>query len=302
MSVTQQPHQRLSFPSQRRIRRALCSLSAASAATSPRGELLVVGPGVLGSLVGSLWLARHGAVTAQSTSEAQHERLRALGFAPRTATGADARRFPNVVFCVPPSRASDYAADVRAAAALWDGTGGLVFTSSSGVYPDSDDQPCDERSPTQPRGSSPRIDVLLASEEAVTSAGGCALRLAGLYTLRRGAHSYYLTQPEVPAWAGSQLNLLHYADAAEAVVAALTAGAGARGKTLLAADGRPVTRGDMMAVAVRSGLFGPEPGPRFTGAPGLRGKRLVCEESRKLLNWAPKKTSFADFLAAGGVD
>tara|TARA_B100000795_G_scaffold623_1_gene433 strand:+ start:419 stop:571 length:153 start_codon:yes stop_codon:yes gene_type:complete len=37
----------------------------------------------------------------------------------------------------------------------------------------------------------------LAAEKAVLAAGGCVVRLAGLYLEGRGAHNYWLTQEEV---------------------------------------------------------------------------------------------------------
>ena len=48
-----------------------------------------------------------------------------------------------------------------------------------------------------PVGSGPRSERLLAAEKAVLAAGGCVVRLAGLYLEGRGAHNYWLTQEEV---------------------------------------------------------------------------------------------------------
>ena len=69
---------------------------------------------------------------------------------------------------------------------------------------------------------------LLAAEEAVLTRGGNVIRLAGLYTKTRGPHSYWLNKAkqgagtELGVIQGSgdgQLNMLHYEDAASAVVA-----------------------------------------------------------------------------------
>jgi len=281
--------------------------SCRACASDGRNDALIVGPGVLGSLAGSQWLALHPGcrVTAQTSGNSSHERLRALGFEPRTRAEAagSSERFAHVLFCAPPSGSSDYAAEVRAACALWDGRGALVFTSSSAVYADSDDaQRADERTPTLPLGAQPRTDNLLRAEAACLDASGCVLRLAGLYTLRRGAHTYYLSLPEVPARPDGLLNLLHYADAAAAAVAALKAGAASRGAVFLACDGEPVTRQHMMHTAIASGLFPGGQAPRFTGSSGPLGKRLNCDATRAALGWAPRKKSFAAFLAGGGVD
>jgi hypothetical protein len=72
---------------------------------------------------------------------------------------------------------------------------------------------------------------LLAAEEAVLSRGGNVIRLAGLYTATRGPHSYWLQRakdlagsPEAAIIQGSAtdvLNMLHYEDAASAVLALL---------------------------------------------------------------------------------
>lgn len=75
-------------------------------------------------------------------------------------------------------------AQVQAALKLWDGKGSFVFTSSAGVYKEGaaedatlpvvvEDSPVAEDSPRQQR--------LLAAEAAVLAAGGCVVRLVGLY-------------------------------------------------------------------------------------------------------------------------
>ena len=193
---------------------------------------------------------------------------------------------------------------VAAAGALWDGSGAFVFTSSSAVYPDTDGLACDERTPALALGASPRADGLLRAEEAARAAGGAALRLAGLYTRGRGAHTYFMRQPEVPARGDGFLNLLHYGDAASAAVAALRrGGAEGRGATYIACDGTPVTREEMMRVALASGLFPDGAMPRFTGPPTApKGRRMDCPATRAALGWAPRFASFAAFMAAGAPE
>lgn len=62
-------------------------------------------------------------------------RLQALGIAPRTKDAAEnGSTFSYVVFSAPPSGSADYLGEIKAALALWDGTGAFVFTSSAGVY------------------------------------------------------------------------------------------------------------------------------------------------------------------------
>lgn len=74
---------------------------------------------------------------------------------------------------------------------------------------------------------------LLAAEEAVLSRGGNVIRLAGLYTATRGPHSYWLQRAKdlsgtaqassavIQGSAEDVLNMLHYEDAASAVIALL---------------------------------------------------------------------------------
>ncbi len=236
----------------RRRRRPLhrSSVELAAVSESCCRDLLVVGPGVLGSLVCQRWLkvralassrrsrvrrARSttdldprrffsivsqqnasefvslsltrrsnghaqtfpaATVIGQTNTDASHERLVALGISPRLkADAGESRRFPFVVFSAPPSGSDDYTAEVEAALKLWDGTGGFVFTSSTAVYAGKDGEDCDETTAQFQIGESPRADKLLNAEAAVLGAGGCVVRLSGLYHSQRGAHMYFLKTP-----------------------------------------------------------------------------------------------------------
>jgi nucleoside-diphosphate-sugar epimerase len=303
-------------PAPRPARRAAAASTASSASASaaspsapaPGERLLVVGPGVLGSYLAKLWLAAAGpgTVVGQTNTEAAHARLAALGVAPRTKAAAAAGgggRFANVAFCAPPSGSEDYAGEVRAALALWDGAGAFVFTSSAGLYAADDGSPCDEASPLVAVGAAERTDRLLAAEAAVRAAGGSIVRLAGLYHRARGAHTFFLKAGRLERWGGYTVNLLHYEDAAALALAALAARA--RGGTFLGCDGAPVTFENMMAAVARSGELAGE--VMFVGAPGApgaggRGKLLSCAATREALGWAPKYPSFAQFFAAGARD
>lgn len=64
---------------------------------------------------------------------------------------------------------------------------------------------------------------LHAAEEAVLSKGGNVIRLAGLYTISRGPHEYWLRRVArgggvIQGSGDSMINLLHYEDAASAVI------------------------------------------------------------------------------------
>eukprot|EP00887_Chlorella_sp_A99_P005444 scaffold1.g5444.t1 len=220
----------------------------AGAAGASGDQLLIVGPGVLGSYLGNLWMDEHGrgTVVGQTNSETNHSKLQQLGFKTRTAAqaaeersaaeraaaaaaaaAADSeggaapapaasvvQRFPYVAYCAPPSGSADYAADVQAALQLWDGTGSFVFTSSAAVYTLDDGTGCDESTPVFKLGENERVDKIIAAEQAVLTAGGNVVRLVGLYHAQRGAHTFFLRQGEVARWGGYILNLIHYEDAA----------------------------------------------------------------------------------------
>lgn len=171
---------------------------AAAASSSPphADDLLVIGPGVLGGLVAARWAAAHPAarVVGQTNSDAAHARLASLGVAPRVNADAEAVTgeagkgpWPHVLFSAPPSGSPDYLASITAALALWDASarGAFVYTGSAAVFGEDGGGPCGDASPLVPRGASPRTDTLLAAEDAVLGAGGCVLRLAGLYHAQR---------------------------------------------------------------------------------------------------------------------
>ncbi|GAQ92467.1 hypothetical protein KFL_010200030 [Klebsormidium nitens] len=282
--------------------RASAPVAAASANGSHSLEvrhkdLLVVGPGVLGTLIAQQWFKSHpdAAVVGQTNTTNAHERLRSIGVRPVVKDLDDdaPQKFPYVVFCAPPSGSEDYAAEVSAAAARWDGSGALLFTSSTGVYPQDDGSFVDETSPAATPGASPRLDRLLAAEAAVLGAGGCVVRLAGLYLADRGAHTFWVTRETVPGRPDSYVNLIHYEDAASLAVAILDAKP--RGETFMGCDNHPVTRQEIMDIALESGHFkGPFRG--FEGKEGGQGKKMHNDLTRAKLGWQPRYHSFADFF------
>lgn len=295
-------------------------------------RLLIVGPGVLGAYAGLLWRqAFPGAeVVAQTNSDERHARLRDAGLTPRvrpadfaaSAAGAKAEKFPFVLFAAPPSGSDDYAAEVAAAAARWDGTGCMVFTSSMSVCAVEDGSDVDEGCPLVAEGTGDgKADRLLAAERACLSAGGCVLRLVGLYHATRGPHSFFFKAGEVPRFGGYSVNMLHYEDAASLAVAILRGGVDGDGKSspfrgdvFLGCDNHPLTFDAMVRACEASGLPAYQPAGRvkFTGpappegATAGRGKRANNDATRRRLGgWTPRYESFAAFFApdgAGGRD
>ena len=195
----------------------------------------------------------------------------------RDALGADDRH-AYVVFCASPGGNDDYAGEVAGALQLWDGAGRFVFTSRRRVRRG-------RRRPRRGRAGR-RLAArakLLRAEEAVRAAGGTVVRLAGLYTLERGAHNAWFNMGEVKQRPDGLINQVHYDDAAACVVAALANGAA--GATYLAADDAPLSREAICRAAARA--------PRFAGSrcrassarAAGRGARQRPHAAR--LGWAP---------------
>ena len=184
----------------------------------------------------------------------------------------EGRRYRDVVFCAPPSGFDDYPMAVdEVASSLWSGPsssssggggGTFVFTSSGVVYGEGRGEVVDEASSTSDDRNNPRVTRMLDAERSAVSRGGCALRLAGLYTLERGAHNHWLVGAAergtvVRGRGDGIINLLHYDDAASAALAALIVGHGANaGKIFLVSDGSPTTRRGICESALKNPRYG----------------------------------------------
>ncbi|KAK1275093.1 hypothetical protein QJS04_geneDACA000849 [Acorus gramineus] len=279
------------------------SMVVASSAQSPhratgKNDLLIVGPGVLGRMVSLKWKQDHPGcqIYGQTMTTDHHDELIKIGINPYLIRTKMAHQIPYVIFCAPPSRSADYTADVRSAALNWSGEGSLLFTSSTAAYDCSDNGLCDEMMqdcPIVPIGRSPRTDVLLKAENILLEAGGCVVRLAGLYHSDRGAHTYWLGRGIVDARPDHILNLIHYEDAASLSIAILKTKL--RGRTFMGCDNHPLSRQEIMDIVNRSGKFSKK-FECFTGTDGPLGKRLNNSKTRAEIGWEPKYTSFANFL------
>lgn len=258
-------------------------------------DLLIVGPGVLGRLVAQKWRQETPGceVYGQTATTDHHNELIQMGINPSLKWTEATHKFPNVLYCAPPSRTPDYAGNVRLAALSWNGEGSFLFTSSSAPYDCNDNGPCDEDSPVVPIGRNPRTDVLLKAENVVLEVGGCVLRLAGLYEADRGAHNYYLEKGIVDSRPDHILNLIHYEDAASLAVAILKKNF--RGQIFLGCDNHPLSRQEMMDLVNKSGKFSKN-FDKFTGTDGPLGKRLNNARTRQVVGWEPKYASFARFV------
>ena len=212
----------------------------------------------------------------------------------------------HVVFCAPPSGFDDYPTAISTAFQFLlssenkEEVGSYIFTSSGGVYPDSfDGEIVTETTSLLSSMDNPRKAKSISAEKACLTNGGCVLRLAGLYTLERGAHNYWLERaPVVKGRDDGFINLLHYDDAASACVAALNVGRDVNGgKVFLISDGNCTTRRGICESALKSERYGGCEMPKFESGEGeTRGKIYDGSWSEETLGWKPRYASFDEFM------
>ena len=270
-----------------------------------QSPLLVVGAGVLGRLAAQEWRALHPGsgevygVTRTRIDEEREAAMKAEGIRHRYRSDVEAdvrcgTRWPYVLFSASPGGNEDYVGAVSSALKYWDSTAPgacFVLTSSAGVYAeDGGGVVCE----TSPIGSDARTDRLVAAERAVLSAGGCVLRLAGLYLEERGAHAYWLSQGEVPQRPDGLINQINYRDAASAAIATLLRGS--PGYVYVAADDAPLSREEICLEARRAPRFAGISQPRFSGAGGGVGKIVDSRATREALGWRPRFATFSAFI------
>lgn len=218
------------------------------------------------------------------------------------------KQFTNVIFCAPPSGFENYPQAIKSVIdELWSGPddnngGRFVFTSSGGIYGPGNGETVSETTPI-PTPESPRTKRLVESELNVIAAGGCVLRLAGLYTLERGAHNYWLEKSggQIKGSKNGIINLLHYDDAAGACVAALDVDdvEQIRGKVFLISDGNPTTRFGICESALKSKRYSGAEMPTFGDEDNAAGKGKIYDGnwSDEVLGWKARYSSFDEFMA-----
>jgi len=196
----------------------------------------------------------------------------------------------------------------------WAASGGrpvgtLVYTSSTGVYPQGDGAIVDETAPTG--GGSPTADILVEAENLVRGAPPSAarrafvLRLAGIYG--PGRHSL-LDQlragAEVINGRGEhRLNLIHRDDAVGAILACLAAPGRVSGAVFNLSDGHPEPKAEVVAwLAGRLGRAVPAfdaAGPSIRrGGAGVPDRVIANGAIRRTLGWSPAYPTFREGYAA----
>ena len=156
-----------------------------------------------------------------------------------------------------------------------------------------------EDSPVADVTKNPRSARLINAEEIVRKNGGGILRLAGLYTLDRGAHKFWLTSgKDVSGRADGIINQLHYDDAVAAVLAASSVGPSVvSGNTFLISDGHPLTRKEICASTMQAKKYADMAMPKFLGTDSDPiGKVYDGSASNLNLKWDPRYVSFDEFM------
>lgn len=283
-------------------------------------RLVIFGCGYVGSALADAALAQGARVTALARNAEKAAALRARGVEVVVADLASADWHGAI------AGGADFVANtVSAAASTPDGyrasyvegtrsilawarrapIGTLVYTSSTGVYPQGGGARVDESASTD--GASPTGRVLVEAENLLRDAGGVALgrwfvlRCAGIY----GPGRHYLLnalragQTRFAGEPAFRMNLVHRDDIVAAMLACFGAPPAIANEVFNLSDGAPATRGELVGwLAQQLGLPAPVfdsavPSARKGGEP-TPDRVIVAEKIRRVLGWRPV---FADFRA-----
>jgi nucleoside-diphosphate-sugar epimerase len=298
--------------------------STAIAMESSLGDVAVIGCGVLGTSVCRQLIQQQQqqqqsihftSITGITKTTSHHEGIRqnVLGrfangqshkftLSTRDDIRQNGKKFHNVIYCAPPSGSMDYAKDIEECiTTMWNQNSiqnsKFVFTSSGAVYGNTA-KVVNETSPVDKCHR--RAMRLIPAEDTCLMNSGTVLRLAKLYNLELGAHSFWLSKFEdVMRRPDGIINLLHYDDAASACVAALTtSNDDAWGKVFLISDGNPMTREDICRAALQHVMYSSTCCmPKFVfNENEPTGKIYDGSWSERVLQWKPNYPSFQYFF------
>jgi len=172
----------------------------------------------------------------------------------------------------------------------------LFFTSSTGVYGQTDGSTVTEDSPTLP--TRPTAEILCEAEKAVLAAGGCVLRLSGIYGPGRSIHLQRLFAGEASIESGEPsrfLNQIHRDDIVSAVRHLVASGPETwRGEIFHVTDSRPLTMRECYEWL--SEHFGIPLAPESPPTAGKRGWTNKAISNAKLCatGWEPRYPTFSD--------
>lgn len=181
--------------------------------------------------------------------------------------------------------------------------GTLLYTSSTGVYPQGGGAVVDETAPTD--GASPTGQILVEAENLLRAAPAASvarwfvLRLAGIY----GPGRHYLLnalRAGTTQFSGApdfRMNLAHRDDIVSALLACAAAPVAVRNEIFNVSDDAPAARAELLGwLAAQLGLAA----PIFTSdsANARRGgnpspDRIIrAEKIRRVLGWTPRHDSY----------
>jgi len=266
-------------------------------------DLKVVGAGSLGVRVALLWRTKFPEakiyLKTKSDKPERSAKWKAGGFIPLSCE-EDNVQADYAVFCAPPTSNPNYDKDCQDAVTTgWTGKGQFVFTASGGVYAENSGGIVNEDSKV--KAATDRAGLLLAAEKATMDAGGIAIRFGGLFTKNQGPHNFWLKsgKEEFASMPNGFINLIHYDEAAQVVVAALTAPkVPAEGKLYLASDGVPISRMEICLASLKCPDYKDCKVPSFTGdQTAVDGKKYDSSKIRRDLQWVPKFETYEKFMA-----
>jgi nucleoside-diphosphate-sugar epimerase len=256
---------------------------------------LIFGCGYLGARAGRRWRASGEQVYVVTRDADRARDLSAEGFVPIVAdvlcpaTLIDLPAVETVLYAIGYDRAAGASMHdvfvgglLAVLAALPAETARFVYTSSTGVYGQSQGEWVDERSPCQPRREGGR--ACLAAEQALQAhpmgQRAIVLRMAGLYGPGRIPQAAEIRRNEpIVAPEEGYLNLIHVDDAVSVVLAA--AERAAPPGTYVVSDGHPVQRREYYEeLARRLGA----PPPRFAAAPSDSPAALRAASNKRAKN------------------
>jgi nucleoside-diphosphate-sugar epimerase len=283
-------------------------------------HLVIFGCGYVGSALADAALARGMRVSALTRNAEKAAALRARGIAAieadlaseawhaRLADGADF--VANTVSAASPTpegyRAS-YVAGMQSILtwAQRAPVGTLVYTSSTGVYPQGDGMAVDENASTDDALGTGR--VLVEAENCLRNADARAarrwfvLRCAGIY----GPERHYLLnalragQTRFTGEPTFRMNVVHRDDIVAAMLACFTAPPAIANEVFNLSDGAAATRAELVGwlateLGVQPPTFEGETASARKGGAPTPNRTIVAEKIRRVLGWTPR---YADFCA-----
>jgi nucleoside-diphosphate-sugar epimerase len=279
-------------------------------------KVLVAGCGWLGRSVVRALVARGDRPIALRRDPASAGRLEEIGAVPLVADLSRpeaVEQLPGdvdaVVACLAPTGARGAEAYERtyigAVRTLLDayaprGLRSFVYTSSTGVFGQTDGRQVDEHTPPQPASETAHV-LVRAERQVLTRLGGHALpasvvRLSGLYgpgrfgVIDRVRSGRLALGPGDGAW----MNFCHRTDATRAVVAALDRGRA--GEIYHASDACPVRRRDLIRWVAEQFGFDPSRSDAGEGGSGGANRRVDASWSRERLGIDLAYPSFREGL------